>query len=314
MSGYFDELVGQDALKRKLSFYLDAFQTTQRLPFLLFAGPKGFGKTLFARNVAHHVKSRDDIKRPLLELNCSIIRNNQMFFENIFLQYIHNRPITVLFDECHNLPKDLSQALLTICNTEKDSVRDFSWDQSTYTFDFTKIVFMFATTEPDKLFPPLKDRFDVVDFDEYKDDDLKQIVVRNCNEITFIDDVLDTIVKNVRGNARSCVKMAEQIHTYAAKFDKGIFGKDDWKTLCYNLNILPYGLTNSELNVLKVLNTRGACSLNMLSSATGLSRTALQRDTEQYLLKQDLMKIDGQRKITTLGQRLVDSLQALGAC
>lgn len=305
---YFDDIVGQEALKRKLSFYLDAFKTTQRLPFLLFQGPKGFGKTLFARNVARNLLNRDGSKRQFLELNCSVIRNNQMFFENIFLQYLHNRPTIVLFDECHNLPRDLAQALLTICNTEKDSVRDFAWDQSTYTFDFTKLVFMFATTEPDRLFGPLKDRFDIVDFENYTKSDIKQIISSNCEDVEFKGTIMDNIADNVRGNARSCVKMAEQIATYCSKVGKVSFDANDWKSLSHSLNLLPYGMTNTEVMVLRELQKRGSCSLNMLASATGLSRTALQRDTEQYLLKCDFIRIDGKRKITDLGQRVLASI------
>jgi Holliday junction resolvasome RuvABC ATP-dependent DNA helicase subunit len=305
MGNYFDGIIGQSALKRKLSFYVDAFQTTRRLPFLLFSGAKGFGKTMFARSVASNLLNTDGSKRQMLELNCSIIRNNQMFFENIFLQYIHGRPITVLFDECHNLPKDLSQALLTICNTEKEPVRDFSWQDATYVFDFTKISFLFATTEPDKLFPPLKDRMDLVDFEAYTKSDLKDIIALHASDTVFDGDTLDIVASNVRGNARSCVKMAEQVTTYCKKNNKAVFTKDDWKSLAYDLNILPMGLSNSELIVLKELASRGSCSLNMLASATGMSRSALQRDVEQYLMKLDLIRIDGKRKITQKGQQII---------
>lgn len=303
---YFDGLIGQEPLKRKLSFYLDAFQNTSKMPFLLFNGAKGFGKTLFARKVAQNIKNQDGTVRPLLELNSSILRNNQMFFENIFLQYIHGKAINILWDECHNIPKDLSQALLTICNTEKDPVRDFSWGESTYTFDFTKLTFIFATTEPDRIFPPLKDRMDVVDFQHYTDKEMIDIIKLNAGDaVCFEGDILQTIVKHVRGNARSCVKIAEQIITYAKKTERYTFNKNDWDSLCYSLNIQPFGLTNSEIMVLKELNARGSCSLNMLASATGLSRSALQRDVEQYLLKKDFVRIDGKRKITEKGQRVL---------
>jgi Holliday junction resolvasome RuvABC ATP-dependent DNA helicase subunit len=307
---YFQDLIGQEPLKRKLGFYLDAYKTTSRMPFLLFNGAKGSGKTIFMRKTAQNCFNRDGSKRPVLEINCSVIRNNQMFFENIMLQFIRDRPMVVAFDECHNLPRDLSQALLTICNTEKDHVRDFAYNDATYTFDFTKLVFMFATTEPDKLFPPLKDRFDIVDFESYSNKEVQDILVLNCDSILFLDNILEVISHNVRGNARSCVKMAEQIETYCKKFNKTSFGAADWKSLCYHLNILPFGLTSSELMVLRVLDTRGSCSLNMLASATGLSRSAIMNDVERHLLKSNLMKIDGQRKITNEGQKLLLQIKA----
>ena len=37
---YFPDLIGQEAVKRKLSFYLDAFHKTSQAPFLLMAGAK----------------------------------------------------------------------------------------------------------------------------------------------------------------------------------------------------------------------------------------------------------------------------------
>ena len=59
---------------------------------------------------------------------------------------------------------------------------------------------------------------------------------------------------------------------------------------------------------LQILKHRGSCSLNMLAAKTGLSRTALQRDHEMYLIKKNLIDIDGQRKITEEGTRLVAEL------
>ena len=46
----------------------------------------------------------------------------------------------------------------------------------------------------------------------------------------------------------------------------------------------------------------------MLSAKTGLSRTALQRDHEMYLIKKNLIEIDGQRKITEEGTKLIAEL------
>jgi hypothetical protein len=47
----------------------------------------------------------------------------------------------------------------------------------------------------------------------------------------------------------------------------------------------------------------------MLSSVTGMSRSALQRDAEIYLLRQGLLKIDGLRKITQKGKDILKTIQ-----
>ena len=305
MDKYFDGLIGQENLKRKLSFYLDAFKETSRLPFILFCGAKGFGKTAFARAVGKNLKNKDGSKRPFYEVNSSILQNNRTFFESIFMSLLHDKEATVLFDESHNIPKDLSQALLTICNTDKGDIRQFQWQDSLFEFDFTRLTFMFATTEQDRLFAPLKDRLDIVDFESYTQEDTKKLVKMYADSTVFQEDILDKVVQCTRGNARSCVKMAENITTFCRKCNRAIFGEKEWKELCYALNILPYGLTSSEITLLRELQNRGACSLNMLASATGLSRSAIQRDVEQYLLYKNFMKIDGKRMITEAGQKVL---------
>lgn len=311
MAGYFDGLVGQDNLKRKLGFYLDAFKATSRMPFLQFAGSKGFGKSAFARKVAQNMTNKDGSKRPLLEINCSVLKNTRAFVENVFMPFIaNNKGINIFFDENQNLPNDLAQALLTICNSDPNPIRHLQWEESNLEFNFEDIGFLFATTETDKLFVPLKDRFEVVDFDSYTMDDLKKIIAQNADSTVFMGGVLDSIVKYIRGNARSCVKMSENITTYCKKVNKSTFGESDWKELKYRLNILPHGLTSSEVMLLKTLKERGPCSLNMLASATGLSRSAIQGDVERQLMFLGAIAIDGKRKITDKGQGILKLLTA----
>ena len=169
MTDHFPDLIGQYAVKKKLSFYLEAFEKTGVCPFLLLTGAKGLGKTQFAKSFAEKVTNRDGKKRAFLELNCSTIKNNEQFFEQIFLPLISDNEITILFDECHALPKDLTMAFLTIFNTETTTTKSFEWNEMSFTFDFMKQTFIFATTESDKIFPPLKDRLTNVDFAPYSE-------------------------------------------------------------------------------------------------------------------------------------------------
>ena len=114
----FENLFGQANVKKRLKFYLEAFEATSLCPFLAFIGAKGLGKTEFARQFAKELKNTDGSKRPFLELNCSTIKNVEQFFEQIFIPIIMDNELTVLFDEAHELPKDLTNAFLTVFNTE----------------------------------------------------------------------------------------------------------------------------------------------------------------------------------------------------
>jgi hypothetical protein len=48
----------------------------------------------------------------------------------------------------------------------------------------------------------------------------------------------------------------------------------------------------------------------MLSAVTGLSRGALQRDTELFLLQRGFMRIEGNRKITAAGIKALEEATA----
>jgi Holliday junction resolvasome RuvABC ATP-dependent DNA helicase subunit len=308
MNNYFSHLIGQENVKKKLNFYIKAYQATSVCPFLNLVGAKGLGKTLFAKEFAKQLNNKDGSKRPFLELNCSTIKNNAQFFEQIFIPLVMNNEITILFDEAHALPKDLTMAFLTIFNTEKTNTKEFVYDEQTFTFDFTKQTFIFATTESDKLFPPLKDRLSTVDFEQYSEENLGEIIKLNCEGINFTDESLKMTAKTVRGNARNAVMRSREIVLYCESENKNSFEVKDYEFLTDLLGILPHGITCTERQILEILSERGSCKLQTLSAVTGLSPTSLRRDHEVYLLRNNFMQIDGERKITNFGKQLIQSI------
>ena len=308
----FEGLIGQEAVKRKLNFYINAFKSTSRMPFLLFNSGKGMGKTAFARATARSLTNRDGRPRPILELNSASVRNNAMFFEQVFLSYMNGKEITVFFDEAHNLPNDFTQVLLTLCNIEADPVREFEWKGVSHTFDFTKVSFFFATTEADKLFPPLKDRLDLVSFGRYSEDELIQIMKISNDTFTLNDPHLEAIVANtLRGNPRFAVRRSQEIEAICASKKVQRFTEKIWGELCYHLDIKPYGLTSGEIEILRVLNKRGPTTLTGLGQATDMSVSSIRRDIENYLVRCGFMKIEGLRKITPAGSNLLKELDKL---
>jgi Holliday junction resolvasome RuvABC ATP-dependent DNA helicase subunit len=308
MNKPFENLIGQENVKKKLNFYLKAYEATSICPFLNLVGAKGLGKTLFAKEFAKNLKNKDGSKRPFLELNCSTIKNNEQFFGQIFIPLVLNNEITILFDEAHALPKDLTMAFLTIFNTEKTHTKDFVWDEQTFTFNFEKQTFIFATTESDKLFPPLKDRLSTVDFEQYSSDELGEIIKLNCEGINFSQRALDALCPTVRGNARSAVMRSREIVLYCESENQSTFNLKDFNKLSDLLGILPHGITCTEQQLLEILRERGSCTLQTLSAVTGLSPTAIRRDHEIYLLRKNFLIIDGQRKITKTGREVADLL------
>ena len=301
----FDKLVGQVSVKKKLGFYLEAYNSTSIVPFLNFVGAKGLGKTEFAREFGRNILNAAGNKRTFVEINSSTVKGVSQFFEQIYLPFILDKEVTVFFDEAHALPKEVVMIFLSIFNTENGSEKTVIHKETSYTFDFKKHSFLFATTESDKIFAPFKDRLITVDFDNYSQSDLSQIFLNNLQNITFAPDALDYISSTFRGNARNCVHRVKDIQFYSLSRNVNHFSMTEIKDLCDTLGILPQGCTQIEWRILNILRKEGRQSLQGLSARTGLSRSSIQKDHENYLLSRGYMEIDIQRVITAKGCALL---------
>jgi len=302
----FDKLVGQDSVKKKLGFYLEAYNSTSIVPFLNFVGAKGLGKTEFAREFGRNILNAEGNKRTFVEINSSTVKGVNQFFEQIYLPFILDKEVTIFFDEAHALPKELIMVFLSIFNTESGHEKTIIHKETAYVFDFKKHSFLFATTESDKIFAPFKDRLITVDFDNYSQGDLSQIFLNNLVNITFADDALDYISSTFRGNARNCVQRVKDIQFYSKSRNINHFSMVEVKDLCDTLSILPEGCSQIEWRILNILRKEGRQSLQSLSARTGLSRNSIQKDHENYLLSKGYIEIDGQRLITAKGCALLN--------
>lgn len=302
----FDKLVGQNSVKKKLGFYLEAYNSTSIVPFLNFVGAKGLGKTEFAREFGRNILNNEGNKRIFVEINSSTVKGVNQFFEQIYLPFILDKEVTIFFDEAHALPKELIMVFLSIFNTESGHEKTIIHKETAYVFDFKKHSFLFATTESDKIFAPFKDRLITVDFDNYSQGDLSQIFLNNLVNITFADDALDYISSTFRGNARNCVQRVKDIQFYSKSRNINHFSMVEVKDLCDTLSILPEGCSQIEWRILNILRKEGRQSLQSLSARTGLSRNSIQKDHENYLLSKGYIEIDGQRLITAKGCALLN--------
>lgn len=311
MENYFEEMIGQEKTKRVLSFYIDAFEKSEILPHLFVVGQRGQGKTMLATQVAKNLRSKTLGRvKPMLTINCSTLKNVRQFVEDIALTYIRDQHITVFFDEAHEMPESVQTCLLTILNPNKHNRNTLRFDDYNIEFDFTKVSFIFATTDPQKVITPLKDRCKMVHMEEYGYGELAEIVEANSEEVTYSPDVLKEIASTCRGNARNATLMAkDNVTQFAMRHNVHDIGHKEWDELKCVLGILPLGLENTELQVLKILRERGACSLTNLSAVTGLSSNSIRSEFELYLLKHGLMEVaQGGRKITAKGDQYLTDL------
>lgn len=300
----FPDIVGQDVAKRILSFHIEGYNARRIIPHLMFVAPKGCGKTTFAKAVGKCLY-RDGEPRPkkFYEINCSTIKSVQQFFNQLVIPHMNQQECTILFDEASELPKDVTMALLTILNPNKENRTTFTYEDYTVDFDFRLQSFMFATTEAQSIFHALMDRTERVDLEEYTYDELGKIVSLVAPDIKFEDGLLSEIATVLRGNARAAQKMAGHIQSYCGAKGLTEFKSIDWAKLRYQLGILPQGLSRIELQILRILADAKECSLTNVAAKTGLTPECIRRDFEMYLQKCSLMEITtAGRSITPDGQ------------
>lgn len=300
MTEPFKNLTGQVALKNKLSFALDAFKLGSPLPHFLFVGAKGCGKTKFSTALAVEVKKFNSKFEGHL-INCATIKNVQSFYSQIYETRIQDKHSLICFDEAHCLPDIIQQLLLTTIEVDDKIERIIPTDSGDMRINTLQHIFMFMSSEPDKLFFPLRDRMEIVALSSYKPAELGEILVKQCKEIKFHDGTVAAICDSLRGNPRDAIKASQGIKKYCLINRTTKFSEKDWLEYCKMNDVKPFGLNAGEIQVLRVLAQNGACSLNDLRGATSISRTAIMNDLEPYLLSKHFIKIDGKRHITHKG-------------
>lgn len=305
----FGDIVGQQSVKQKLQFYIEGFRQTSMIPHLMFIAERGCGKTCFATEVAKQL-TIDGVPKKAKAINCSTLKSVTQFAEQILLPIVHGNDCTLLFDEASEIPKDVTMALLTMLNPNSDNRNTFCYDDYTFEIDFRKHSFMFATTEPQKIFHALMSRCTRIDFEPYEHDMLMTIVEKNVSrnsKITFDDDVRKEIPMVLRGNPREAQKLASDIITFCGKNKSKVFTVKDWETLKKRIGINPLGLNATEIKVLKMLFNSGNVGVRLtdIAAATGFTPSAIQRDAELFLLRTNLVCVRGGRKLTKQGQEYV---------
>lgn len=319
----FPDIVGQSEAKQKLSFYLNSYHHTRIMPNLMFCAQKGQGKSLLARETAKQLVAYGDDNKPLMkedgkttkkktfhEVNASTIKSIHSFINGFVAKHVVDRDCTVFIDEAHNLKWPVVQSLLTMLNPNPENRNVFVYDDFHCDIDFRRQTWIFASSESHSIFAPLMDRLTRIDLQSYTHEDLAKIICKSAPEVSFVDDVLESISSVVRDNARQAMKMANDIKTFLC--GKKTFGRKDWKQLSKILSIRPLGLSSIEIDLLQFMASRPeGSSLTNLAARSGLSREAIQKDYESFLQSRNLMEITAGkgRHLTAKGQEYLKSLE-----
>ena len=298
---YFPDLIAQEDIKETLTGFIDIYNDCSVLPHIFLTAPRGCGKTIFARTLGKALGKK------FVEVNASSIKNVKEFFHNVVSPHLQNQDATLFLDEAHALDKGVRDCLLTVLQESNDNKSEYSFEDYVYEFDFTRLSVIFATTEPQKVFHALKDRFEMVELDDFSQDDLGEIVKMICKDITFKDNVIKEIQPVLRGNARAATKLAKNVNRWMNTYSDSIsLGKEEWEKIKNWKKVKPLGLGKKEFNILKFIGEKKEVRVTAIAARFLLTLDAV-KEEEQFLQNQFLIEIKNSiRCITKEGQRYLE--------
>lgn len=280
------EFVGQTALMDRLEIHMAAaIELMEPMPHVLLTGPPGFGKTTLAGIIA------TTLGEPFEALTMPM--KPKAFYE--FL-YRFDGGI-VLLDELHRAPRAQQEDFLTLLEDGYVSTPNGERIAPPW------ITVVAATTEPEKIIPPIYDRFPCrPTFAPYAPDEVTAIVQGMAIKLDLdIDDELASALgRAAAGTPRNARQLILATRAWIAATGETPSAADVL-SLC---QVDPDGLTQTHLDYLGCLDrVGGSAGLRTLSTHLRLHDAVL-RDLERLLVERRLVTYgDTGRQLTAHGRR-----------
>ena len=294
----FDEYIGQENLKEKMSISIKAAQKRNMVvDHILLYGPPGLGKTTLAGVIANEMKTNLKITSgPILEKAGDLAAILTSLEENDIL----------FIDEIHRLNSTVEEILYPAMEDgELDIIIGKGPSAKSIRIELPPFTLIGATTRAGLLSAPLRDRFGVSHkMEYYNENEIKSIIIRGAKilGVKIDEDGAIEISKRSRGTPRIANRLLKRVRDYCEIKGNGTIDKLSAKSALDMLGVDSNGLDDLDRNIINSIIENydgGPVGIETLSLLLGEDRRTLEEVYEPYLVKIGFLKRTNRGRIVT---------------
>lgn len=307
----FEEVVGQEQTVTALQ---NAVRESRLAHAYLFSGPRGTGKTSIAKIIARAVNCENLVDgEPCNSCSSCTDINNGNFMDVIEIDAASNRgidEIRELREKVRVLPAQGKVKVYIIDEVHMLTTEAFNALLKTIEEPPASVIFILATTEPQKIPATIRSRCQTYNFRRLTVEEicerLKQVA--HASEIEIDDDALILIARRAGGGLRDALSILDQIYSYKGNLIK----KEDVQDV---LGLVDDLFLGKLMDAVFTQDTAGVVKMLALALNQGKEVQQLARETALYLRDLLLYYVIGEKAdfsvVSEEGKNIIEKQKAM---